>query len=216
MHLLRKILLSLFLVAIIAFSGANGNAATDDKRIAKARTVLVVGDSLSAAYGIDARSGWVSLLQKRLASLDTRYTVINASITGDTTAGGRNRMPNLLKTYKPSIVIIELGANDGLRGLPLDQMKQNIAKMIRMAQQSGVKVVLAGVRIPPNYGPQYTQGFRQNFESLAKQHKTVFIPFLLKDVAENPRLMQDDNYHPNEQAQVVILENVWVQLEQLL
>jgi acyl-CoA thioesterase-1 len=172
----------------------------------KPQTLLVVGDSLSAAFGIPYDSGWVQLLGADYAQHN--WKVINASITGDTTGGGLARLPSLLAEHSPSIVIIELGANDGLRGYPLKTIETNLQKMIEMAQAKNAKVVLIGMLIPPNYGKRYTEGFAANYVSLAQRYNTALIPFLLDKVATKPELMLADRLHPNQQAQPIILKTV--------
>ena len=178
--------------------------------------ILVLGDSLSAAYGIPAEQGWVHLLQRRLAERGFPHRVNNASISGDTTSGGLSRLPAALERDRPAIVIIELGANDGLRGQPLMEMSQNLARIIELARQAGARVALAEMRIPPNYGPLYTQKFQAAFGALAKRYHLPLIPFLLEGVAGDPALIQDDGLHPRAKAQPRILDNVWPTLEPLL
>ena len=179
-------------------------------------TLLVFGDSLSAAYGIGQQAGWVALLQERLRQKRLDYTVINASVSGETTSGGAARIAAALTAYKPAIVVVALGANDGLRGLPLGQMRDNLAVIVRAAQKSGSRVLLAGMKMPPNYGPQYTRDFEQAYVALARQFKCALVPFLLDGVAGKRELFLEDNLHPNAQAQPVILENVWKQLAPML
>lgn len=181
--------------------------------------ILVVGDSISAEYGLPRGSGWVALLQKRLDAEKKPYKVINASISGDTTSGGRARLPQLLKQHQPQIVVLELGANDALRGLSLQQTRANLAAMVSAAQQAKAKVLLLGMQIPPNYGPQYTADFAKVFADISQSHKTALLPFLLKGVADAPDSMhwfQADRIHPNAQAQPRLLDNVWPQLRPLL
>lgn len=172
-------------------------------------TVLVFGDSLSAAYGIPREDGWVTLLQQQLEQQSLKHQVINASISGETTSGGLSRLKQLLSQYQPDLVLIQLGANDGLRGLPVSDMRRNLAAMIELAQQSGAKVALIGILIPPNYGPRYTQEFRETYTVLAKQYKLPLVPFLLEGVAGKTDLMQDDGLHPTSAAQPLVLNNVW-------
>jgi len=179
-------------------------------------TLLVFGDSLSAAYGIGQQAGWVALLQERLRQKRLDYTVINASVSGETTSGGAARIAAALAAHQPAIVIVALGANDGLRGLPLAQMRDNLAVILRAAQKSGSRVLLAGMKMPPNYGPQYTRDFEQAYVALARQFKCALVPFLLDGVAGKRELFLEDNLHPNAQAQPVILENVWKQLAPML
>ena len=174
-----------------------------------APVILVFGDSLSAAYGIRQQDGWVALLQQRLQQQRLDYNVVNASISGETTSGGATRIDAALAQHKPAIVIIELGANDGLRGLPLKQMSDNLVKIIRASQKAGSRVVLVGMRMPPNYGAQYTDEFAKVFSDLAKQYKCALVPFLLDGVGNKRELVQDDNLHPTAAAQPVILETMW-------
>ena len=167
-------------------------------------TLLVWGDSLSAAYGIPIEKGWVSLLQNKYKNI----TVVNGSISGETTQGGLNRLPDALKKHKPNIVLIELGANDGLRGFPIKTMHSNLKKMIEASQKTGAKVILAGMKIPPNYGFKYTQLFEKTYSELAEEYKISLIPFLLDGIADKYELVQADGLHPTAKAQVIILENV--------
>ena len=181
--------------------------------------ILVVGDSLSAEYGLPRGSGWVALLQKRLDAEKKAYHVVNASISGDTTSGGRARLQQLLKQHQPQIVVLELGGNDALRGLSLQQTRANLAAMVTASQQIKAKVLLLGMQIPPNYGPKYTADFTQTFTDVSRTHKTALVPFLLKgigDVPDSQRWFQADRIHPNAQAQSKMLDNVWPQLRPLL
>ena len=184
-----------------------------------AATVLVVGDSLSAEYGLKRGTGWVALLQARLAQRHVNATLVNASISGDTTAGGRSRLPNLLATHKPTLVILELGGNDALRGLPLDVTRANLAAMTRAAKESGAKVLIVGMQVPPNYGRQYAEQLSTLFGAVAKSQGAALVPFLLKGVADGPRadaMFQADRIHPKEAAHPIMLDNVWPVLEPLL
>ena len=183
---------------------------------AEAPVILVLGDSLSAGYGIPAEQGWVNLLQRRLTERGFPHQVINASISGDTTSGGLSRLPTALERHRPALVILELGANDGLRGQPPMAMATNLGRMIELSRQAGARVVLAEMRIPPNYGPLYTQKFQATFGELAQRHQIPLVPFLLDGVAGNPALIQDDGLHPRAEAQPRILDNVWPALEPLL
>lgn len=183
---------------------------------AEVPVVLVLGDSLSAAYGIPADQGWVSLLQRRLVERGFPQRVVNASLSGDTSSGGLSRLPVALARERPALVILELGANDGLRGQPITAMTSNLARLIELARQSGAKVALAEMRIPPNYGPLYTQKFQAAFSELAHRYDISLIPFLLEGVAGDPALIQDDGLHPRAEAQLRILDNVWPTLEPLL
>ena len=183
-------------------------------------TILVVGDSISAEYGIARGTGWVALLEQKLQqSAGERYQVVNASISGDTTAGGRARFANLIKQHQPQIVVLELGANDALRGLPLATTQANLAAMVDSAQQSGAKVLLLGMQVPPNYGAKYTADFAQVFTTLAKEKNTGLVPFLLKGVADAPeptKHFQADRIHPLASAHPTLLANVWPQLQKLM
>lgn len=184
-----------------------------------ARTVLVVGDSLSAEYGLKRGTGWVALLEQRLAREKIAATVVNASISGDTTAGGRSRLPALLSTHRPTHVLIELGANDALRGLPLPSTQDNLVTMVRACRAAGAKVLLIGMQVPPNYGRQYTEDFAALFGKVAESEKVAVVPFFLKGVgdAKDPfALFQADRIHPVEAAQPIMLDNVWPALQTLL
>lgn len=181
-----------------------------------APALLVLGDSLSAAFGIDTRSGWVSLLAERLAARGLDLRVVNASISGDTTAGGLARLPPLLAEHRPRVVVIELGGNDGLRGLPLPVVRGNLESLIRASRDAGARVLLLGMRIPPNYGPRYTEAFHTLYADLAQRYQVPLVPFFLDGVAAQPGLMQDDGIHPRAEAQPHLLDNVWPALEPLL
>ena len=183
---------------------------------AESPVILVLGDSLSAGYGIPVEKGWVSLLQRRLVERGFPYRVVNASISGDTTSGGLSRLPAALELHRPAIVVLELGANDGLRGQPPMAMSRNLSRMIEQSQQAGARVLLAEMRIPPNYGPLYAQKFQATFGELAQHYAIPLIPFLLDGVAGNPALIQDDGLHPRAEAQPQILDNVWAVLEPAL
>ena len=181
--------------------------------------VLVVGDSLSAEYGLQRGSGWVALLEQRLQKERVPARVVNASISGDTTSGGRSRLPALLKQHAPAVVVIELGGNDALRGLPLEMTEQNLRAMAQAARQAGARVLLVGMQVPPNYGAAYTQRFARAFEQVAKAEKAALVPFLLKGVADGPdplKGFQSDRIHPNESAQPTLLANVWPALRPLI
>lgn len=172
----------------------------------------MVGDSLSAEYGLKRGTGWVALMEQRIAKEKIAATVVNASISGDTTSGGRSRLPALLAQHKPRVVIIELGGNDALRGLPLDMTQDNLLVMTQAAQASGAKVVLAGMQVPPNYGQDYSRRFADTFANVAKTTKAALVPFLLKGVADSPnaaKLFQADRIHPNEAAHPTILNTMW-------
>jgi len=183
---------------------------------ALAGTALVVGDSISAAFGLETSQGWVHLLQQRLNDGEHDYRVVNASISGDTSAGGLARLPTLLSEHEPDIVIIELGGNDGLRGQPPAQLKRNLAAMAEQAQQAGAKVLLLGMRMPPNLGQRYTSAFADAFDSLAAEKDLPYVPFLLEGIGGVQGMMQADRVHPTAQAQELMLDNVWPVLEPLL
>jgi acyl-CoA thioesterase-1 len=200
---LKSLLLSMLLLVV---GGAHA---------AGERNILVFGDSLSAAYGIPQARGWVALLGERLKRERADYIVANASISGETTAGGRARLKAALERYRPAIVVLELGANDGLRGLPLAQMKDNLAAMIQASRAAGARVVLVGMKLPPNYG-DYARQFEAAFGELARRHKAALVPFFLEDFAEKPELFLPDRIHPTEAAQPLMLERVWKALRPLL
>jgi len=178
--------------------------------------ILVFGDSLSAGYGIQVEQGWVSLLASKISQLGYGFRVINASVSGETSDGGLARLPHALEIQKPRILVLELGANDGLRSLPLASTHDNLDRMITLAQARGITVLLIGMRMPPNYGERYTTGFYNMYTDLARAHKLALVPFLLDQVALNPALMQADGLHPNEQGQPLLLDNVWPLLTPLL
>jgi acyl-CoA thioesterase-1 len=180
------------------------------------KTILVFGDSLSSAYGFAAHRGWVALLAERLERERLDYSVVNASISGETTAGGRARLPEALARHRPSIVILELGGNDGLRGLPVAEMRRNLDAMIDQARKAGARVLLVGMRMPPNYGPEYERDFAAAFAALAKRHATAHTPFLLEGIADDLGKFQPDRIHPTAEAQPILLENVWQGLRPLL
>lgn len=186
---------------------------------AEAPVILIVGDSLSAEYGLKAGDGWVALLQKRLAEARKPHRVVNASISGDTTAGGRSRLPAALRTHKPAIVVLELGGNDALRGLPLSTTRDNLLAMARAAQAAGAKVIVVGMQVPPNYGSAYARDFESLFGDVARQAKAALVPFLLKGVADRADAMewfQPDRIHPLAKAHPQMLDNVWPALKPLL
>jgi acyl-CoA thioesterase I len=180
------------------------------------RTILVLGDSLSAAHGLRPEQGWVALLTQRLQSQGYGYDIVNASVSGETTSGGLERLPRALQLHQPGIVILELGANDGLRGLPLAAVRENLAQMVRASQAAGARVLLLGIRIPPNYGPRYTDEFARIYPDLANQYQLPLVPFLLDKVALDPTRMQEDGLHPNAQGELPVLDNVWPYLKPLL
>ena len=199
-----------FLILFIAFLPVL------DTEAARAPVVLIVGDSLSAGYGIELRDAWPTLLQQRLRQQGYPHAVVNASISGDTSAGGRARLADALKRQRPEIVILELGANDGLRGLSLSATRANLAAMIQTTHATGARVLLVGIHLPPNYGPEYTKKFHAIYHDLARAHRLALVPFLLEGVALNPALMQSDGLHPRAVAQPRLLDNIWPKLLSLL
>lgn len=184
--------------------------------VASDRTILVFGDSLSAAHGIRPEEGWVALLTQRLQSQGYGYQIVNASISGETTGGGVERLPRALQLHRPGVVILELGANDALRGLPVSAARENLVQMVRLSQAAGARVLLVGMRIPPNYGPRYTEEFEHMFPDLANQYHLPLVPFLLDKVALHPMLMQEDGMHPNARGEPPILDTLWPYLKPLL
>ncbi len=208
-----------FNALLCAAAGAGSIAPVFGQTAATAANVLVVGDSLSAEYGLRRGSGWVQILQERMIKEGIPARMVNAGISADTTSGGRSRLPALLKLHKPAVVIIELGANDALRGLPLNMTRENLTTMARASKAAGAKVIIVGMQVPPNYGGQYTRDFRELFPQVASAEKAALVPFLLKGVADLPDptlLFQDDRIHPNEAAQPTIADNVWPVLKPLL
>ncbi|WP_374493773.1 arylesterase [Zoogloea sp.] len=181
-----------------------------------ADSVLVWGDSLSAGYGLQIQQAWPSLLEKRFAEAKLPHKVVNASISGETTSGGRSRLPTALQTHKPAVVIIELGANDGLRGLPPKLMAANLQAMIDASRQAGAKILLVGMRMPPNYGPEYTASFENTFKDLARSNKVRLVPFMMEGFADKRQFFQQDGIHPIAEAQPIILDTIWRELAPLL
>ena len=208
---LRRALLAIALAVVATSAGATADAAAPAKPV-----IVVLGDSLSAEYGLPRDSGRVALLRRRLAKERFDYSVANASISGDTTSGGRARLPELISRLKPSIVIVELGANDALRGVPLSTTEDNLRSIVKEAQQSKAKVVLVGMYVPANYGPAYTQRFHRIYGTLAKEFDVRLVPFLLAGIESKPDMFQSDQMHPTQQAQPVLLDNVWPALAPLL
>lgn len=184
--------------------------------LAQAATVLVLGDSLSAGYGLRAEEAWPAHLQRRLETLPGEHRVVNASVSGETTAGGRSRLPQALETHSPDVLVIELGANDGLRGLPLATLQENLNAMIDAAQAANVSIMLVGMQLPPNYGPNYANKFREVFAGVAEARDVPFVPFLLEGFAADRDMFQNDGIHPTAAAQPRILDNVWPTLAPLL
>lgn len=175
--------------------------------------ILVLGDSLSAGYNMELAQGWVQLLQQRLEQQGYEYTVVNASVSGETTGGALNRLPRALRLHQPALVIVELGGNDGLRGLPIDHIRENLQEIIAISTGSGARVVLCGIRIPPNYGVEYTDDFYQVFQDLGDQNAVFLVPFILQGVALEPDMMQADGIHPDSTAQPLLLDNTWPAIE---
>ena len=204
--------------SLLALAAAVGPA-TSARAQGASRTLLVVGDSLSAEYGLARGTGWVALMEKRISAEKLQVKVVNASISGDTTSGGRSRLPALLKAHKPHTVIIELGGNDALRGLPLAMTRDNLTAMARTAKAAGARVLIAGMAVPPNYGRQYGDEFLALFRQVAKSEGTALVPFFLAGVADGPdpvALFQPDRIHPKAEAHPRLLENVWPVLRPLL
>lgn len=212
--------LGALLVAILL--GASGFAQAQTQALAKSQpapVILIVGDSLSAEYGLKRGTGWVPLLEKQLAGEKKNAKVINASISGDTTSGGYSRLPALLAQHKPATVVIELGGNDALRGLPLDMSEKNLTAMTQAAKKSGAKVLLVGMQVPPNYGAAYAASFEHLFSKIARAEKVALVPFLLKGIGDTDDAaanFQADRIHPNEQSQARMLANVWPELKKLI
>ncbi|MFA5677654.1 MAG: arylesterase [Pseudomonas sp.] len=181
-----------------------------------AQNILLVGDSISAAFGLEIQQGWVPLLQQRLAAEGYPHKVVNASVSGDTTAGGLARLPALLQEFQPELVVIELGGNDGLRALPVSNMQQNLSAMVELANSAGADVILLGMRIPPNYGPRYSDAFEKAFKTVADEHGVPLVPFLLEGVGGVAGMMQNDGVHPTAAAQALLLDNAWPVISQWL
>jgi acyl-CoA thioesterase-1 len=182
----------------------------------EAKTILVIGDSISAGYGIQRDHGWVALLEAKVAALTPPHRVVNASISGDTTGGGLARLPRAIEVHKPDVVVIELGGNDALRGYPIDRIENNLDAMVTLAKRGGAAVVVLGMEIPPNYGERYTQAFRSMYANVATRAGAALVPFLLDGVATDAALMQSDGIHPTAAAQTRLLDNVWPALQPLL
>lgn len=217
MPLLLSMLTGAALAAALGAATANAAGAPEEAApVSDPPLLLVLGDSLSAAYGIALDQGWVSLLQTRLRALDSPWEVVNAGISGDTTAGGIARLPDLLEAHRPALVMIQLGANDGLRGFAPAQIATHLERLIALAQDAGAEVLLIGLRLPPNYGPAYTERFQRMFAEVAERTGVALVPRLLAGVAEEPDLMQADGLHPQAAAQPLILDNVWPVLAPLL
>lgn len=207
LFIFKRLSLCLVILSLVALPV---KASTENPKI------LIFGDSLSAGYGLVQAQGWGTLLQKKLTDEHYQYTVVNASISGETTIGGNTRFAETLTRFKPSIIILELGANDGLRGLPIQSMKQNLKNMIVLGKKSGAKILLIGMKIPPNYGPKYTASFSQTYLKLSQQQQVPLVPFMLENIAAKPSLIQEDGLHPNALGQTLILDNIWPKLKPLL
>jgi len=205
-------ILTLLLIGWLAVVWSMATVAAKDPN----KTLLVIGDSLSAGLGVEPENAWVSLLDTRLNNQGYKYNVVNASITGDTTGGGLRRLARSLKVHQPSLIIIELGGNDGLRGLPIPMIRKNLAEMIKLSRKNDARVILAGMKIPPNYGETYTTAFSNIYPELAKDLDVALIEFFMKGVALNPDFMQRDGIHPNDEGQPQLLDNVWQILLPLL
>ena len=200
-----------FLVLLLAFLGLSSTAVAAGKPV-----ILVLGDSLSAGYGIPVDQGWVARLQHRLDAEGYGYTVVNASVSGETTVGALERLPRALERHKPALVVIELGGNDGLRGLPVTELRANLEALVSVSREAGARVLLAAVRMPPNYGPQYTEKFYAVYEGVARDLRVPWVPFFLEGIALREDLFQDDGIHPDLAAQPILLDNVWPVLKPLL
>ncbi len=209
-------LLLISLLSVLALLFSNLASAADSTPKEPYGTILVLGDSISAGYGLRQGEGWVSLLEKRLQAQNYPYRVINASISGETTQGGLTRLPELLRQHQPNLVLLELGGNDGLRGLPLHLMQNNLSRMIDMSHQASAQPLLLGIQLPPNYGRRYTAAFAATYPQLAEQKEIPVVPFILEKIAIYPDLMQSDGVHPKAEAQRQLLDNIWPTLEALL
>jgi len=207
-HLLVATILTT-LISLIAQASPTSPATGPVARQSNAPLILVFGDSLSAEYGLRRGSGWVALLQDQLKKEGFPHRIMNASISGETTAGGLSRLPSTLKKHQPEIIIFELGANDGLRGLPVSQTEKNLRSMTQLADSVGAKSLIVGIKLPPNYGQQYLKQFESVFLSVAQSIQAPLVPFMLAGIADNPKMFQSDGIHPNEQAQKPIFDNIW-------
>ncbi|GAB3099214.1 arylesterase [Aestuariicella hydrocarbonica] len=206
-----------FILLLITENGlASPASAAQSQTECSAGTILILGDSLSAGYGIDESAGWVSLLRQRLEEQQIPLEVINASVSGETTSGGVNRLPRLLEEIQPRIVIIELGGNDGLRGYPIPSMRNNLQKTIDLSRSQNADILLVGMLIPPNYGPRYSHLFSESYPLLADKNQVAVVPFILEGIATQPHLMQQDGIHPTAEGQPRMLDNVWEELRPIL
>jgi acyl-CoA thioesterase-1 len=216
MRLLGALALGLSISVAGPFAAATAVASPPAPAAASRPVLVVLGDSLSAGYGIRVEEGWVALLGRRLEAEGYGYRVVNASVSGETTGGALARLPRVLAVQNPSLLIVELGANDGLRGLPIAEMRDNLDRLVELAARAGVRVLLVGMRMPGNYGPQYTQQFFDTFGTVAKRHKVALVPFLLERIAQDDQNFQADRMHPVAAAQAALLETVWTALKPLL
>lgn len=214
MKLIIQLFISMFLANIFIIGNVMQCASANEQKTGQ--TLLILGDSLSAGYGISQEQNWTALVQHKLNVNNKEIRLINASISGDTTANGLNRLPGALHQLQPEWIMIELGANDGLRGLSLTHIKNNLQSLIKTSLATGAKVLLMEIKIPPNYGTKYASAFNRIYHQLAEQYTLPLIPFLLNDIAVNPELMQTDGLHPNEKAQMIIAANLWQALEPIL
>jgi acyl-CoA thioesterase-1 len=212
----KLLLLYLLMMWSVGTAAVQTVPASTTAKTHQASVILVLGDSLSAAFGIEQEQGWVNLLQQRLQAGHYPYRVVNASISGETTQGGASRIDGLLKQYQPAIVLVELGGNDGLRGLPLEVIRASLEHIIKAIRARSIQCLLIGMRLPPNYGPQYTRQFAQLYQELAKQYRLPLVPFLMQGFASNFQLIQSDGIHPTAEAQPLMLDNVWPILLPLL
>jgi acyl-CoA thioesterase-1 len=213
---MKTFLIALSILLLSTSSSIAYSSTGTDISPTEATTIMIYGDSLSAGYGLPQKTGWVTLLKKQLKTQQLVYQVINASISGETTLGGLNRIEQVLKRYHPNIVIVELGVNDGLRGLPIKSIHDNLEAIVKACKQSKASILLVGMRLPPNYGVTYIQKFSSIYQQIAKRHELRLVPFLLAGFGDKPEYFQEDNMHPNENAQEKILTNVWKVLHKMI
>lgn len=213
---MKTFLITLSILLLSTSSSIAYSSTGTDISPAEVTTIMIYGDSLSAGYGLPQKTGWVTLLNKQLRTQQSVYQVINASISGETTIGGLNRIEQVLKRYHPNIVIVELGVNDGLRGLPIKSIHDNLEAIVKACNQSKASILLVGMRLPPNYGVTYTQKFSAIYQQIAKRHELRLVPFLLEGFGDKPEYFQEDKMHPNENAQEKILTNVWKVLHKMI
>jgi len=207
---------AVLVVSLLAVGASHDSAAAEQLEAGRARTVLVLGDSISAGYGIQRDHGWVALLSARLNASGRRFNVVNASVSGETTGGGLARLPRVLETHAPDIVIVELGGNDGLRGYPLQQIRANLQRIGELSRTAGAELVFLGMRIPPNYGARYANAFQQVFADVAGTFDAPLLPFFLEGIALTPGMMQSDGIHPTQAAQPRLLDNAWAVLSRVI